>query len=404
MSQYDAYEKKNDYNDTKISPSLQPSTIELARRLERMTQKRLSELTGISQGKISKLQNGFISFTAQDAAKIAKALDYPLSFFTLTRDVPPMTALTYRKRSRSSAAELSAVSIEFASLCYAVRRLREKLSMRDCTAWIRALAPTKSSPLDVETIDHIAAEARKHLGIEQTGAVHNVTRSLERTGIVTAPLHSPAVSVESPVNSGGVCHPTDNSVCIGYADSASISGDRLRFTKAHELGHLILHTRRRPSTPQQTEREANLFAGALLLPAIDAHATLNQQSTLMQMAQIKAGWGISIAAIIQRAYALSIIDQHRYQSLQIQLSSRGWRINEPVAVGKEEPLLFKQMIEACYAVNGYDTTPKIDKPINAIKAAEELRIPFRFLDQWAHGLTEEGREMGLIENRFANER
>ncbi len=403
MSQYDTYEEKKDHGEgTRIIPSPQPSTIEYARRLERMTQKRLSELTGISQGKLSKLQNGFTPFTTQDAARIAKALDYPLSFFTLAREVLPMTALTYRKRSSSSATELSAVSAEFSSLCYAVRRLRDKLSMRDCTAWIRSLAPTNGSPLDVEAIDHIASKARKHLGIEQTGAVSNVTRSLERIGIVTAPLHSPIVSAESSVSSEGVCHPTDVTACIGYADSASISGDRLRFTKAHELGHLILHARRRPSTPQQTEREANLFAGALLFPAIDAHATLNQQSTLAQMMQIKAGWGLSIAAIIQRAYALSIIDQHRYKSLQIQLSSRGWRVNEPVVVGKETPLLFKQMIEACYSVSGYDTNPKLDKPINAMKASEELRIPFRFLDQWACGLVEEGREMGLMESRFPN--
>ena len=49
--------------------------------------------------------------------------------------------------------------------------------------------------------------------------------------------------------------------------------------------------------------------------------------------RIKADYGISIAAIIRRAKDLGVITAARYRSLSIQISSQGWRLNEPVEVG-----------------------------------------------------------------------
>ena len=71
------------------------------------------------------------------------------------------------------------------------------------------------------------------------------------------------------------------------------------------------------------EREAHLFAGALLLPAEDMSRTVQRNATLSDFLKIKSGWGASIAASISRARALGIISSERYRSLQIQLSSRG---------------------------------------------------------------------------------
>jgi Zn-dependent peptidase ImmA (M78 family)/transcriptional regulator with XRE-family HTH domain len=382
---------------TAIGTGFNPERIVSARHLEGLTQKTLSELSGISQAKLSKLQNGFTPFRETEAGAIATALDYPVSYFAGLESVIPMTTLTYRKTSKSSMAELSAVSAEYSALSLTAQRLMERLSITTRIGWINEIAPRPETRIDGPGIERLAGLTRSHLGLEGSGPVHNLTRSMERMGIVVAPIRSAGGDGEAKLTSEGVCNPrTTSAPCIGYCGGGC--GDRQRFTKAHELGHLILHRYRRPSTPQQTEREAHLFAGALLLPERDARAILTAETRLNDLPPVKSGWGISIAAAISRSYALGIIDRDRYRSMNIQLASRGWKKKEPVNVGVERPLLLRQMIEASFAsgeIIGGTTVRSLD-------AADGLGMPFRYLDYWAGGLREEGADLGFFERRFPN--
>lgn len=239
-----------------------------ARHLEGMTQRELSERSHISQSKLSKLQNGFIVFKENEARAIASALGFPIAYFTREDPILPMTAVTYRKTSKSSMGELAAVSIEYSELCATVSRLAKFLGISaGKTAWIRKMAPRKSD-LSISEIDRIANQARTCMGLEPIGPIGNLTRSLERQGIVVAPMKSTGGSDDEKarLTSEGITYPQcEGMPCIGYSAGKRIGGDRQRFTKAHELGHLILHRFRRPDTSQQMEREAHLFAGALLL-------------------------------------------------------------------------------------------------------------------------------------------
>lgn len=104
-----------------------------------------------------------------------------------------------------------------------------------------------------------------------------------------------------------------------------------------------------------------------------------------------------MSAAISRARALRLIDAERYQSLNIQLSSRGWRKHEPVNVGMEHPVLLKQMIQAAYGVGAGVST---DQPVRSFEASDALGAPFHYLDYWAGGLVEEGADMGFYEKRI----
>ena len=86
-----------------------------ARHLEGMTQRELSERSHISQSKLSKLQNGFIVFKENEARAIAAALGFPMAYFTREDPILPMTAVTYRKTSKSSMGELAAVATGWSS-------------------------------------------------------------------------------------------------------------------------------------------------------------------------------------------------------------------------------------------------------------------------------------------------
>ncbi|KOA51086.1 hypothetical protein BAAM0483_02305 [Bifidobacterium animalis subsp. animalis MCC 0483] len=390
----DALSNESEFHGARIST---------ARSIERMTQSELSSLTGIPQSKLSKMQNDIVPVTFQDVRKVAAAMDYPITFFSRQVEEIPVTELTYRKKASSSQKEVHAVSFEYSELSALVTTLRNDLHLANKSKWVDALAPHNPEALGVAQIDKLAEDARRHMALPTLGAVSNVTRAMERCSIVVAPLHAPLDGNSDKADSEGVCHPgSTNAGCIGYAHHYSIPGDRLRFTQAHELGHLILHRYRNPSTPQQKEREANLFAGAFLLPLSDVKAAIQPDSPLSTFVDVKVGWGISIAAAIQRAYNVGILNSNRYRSLQIQRSSRGWRINEPVQVDAEKPMLLKQMIEARFSVRDRASDSVSELPVNVQEATVLTGIPFRYLDYWANGLNEDGASLGVRERRFSD--
>jgi Zn-dependent peptidase ImmA (M78 family) len=87
-----------------------------------------------------------------------------------------------------------------------------------------------------------------------------------------------------------------------------------RFTLAHEFAHVVLHSRRRVSEPDQRQREADYFAGALLLPRRCAQEAIAESLTLGGYMPIKAKFGISLHAIVTRARRLGLITRDRQRS------------------------------------------------------------------------------------------
>jgi hypothetical protein len=69
---------------------------------------------------------------------------------------------------------------------------------------------------------------------------------------------------------------------------------------------------------------------------------------LREFAALKKRWGISIQALIQRAYDLGYVDSDRRESLYKQIGARGWRISEPVVVHPEQPSLMRAMLARRY--------------------------------------------------------
>jgi hypothetical protein len=131
------------------------------------------------------------------------------------------------------------------------------------------------------------------------------------------------------------------------------SGDRDRFTAAHEAGHMVLHTFRPWVDADVKEREANLFAGALLAPERAIASAFDETMTLKTLAQLKAKWGMSMQALAMRGRQLGLISPDRSQALFRQISARGWRKNEPVEVPHEAPKLMRKLIEMKYGPNPF---------------------------------------------------
>ena len=125
--------------------------------------------------------------------------------------------------------------------------------------------------------------------------------------------------------------------------------DRIRFTAAHELAHILCEF------PEDCKKEelCHAFAGAFLLPKEILERELmkkREQITLWELGEIKQLYGISMQAIVKRAHMLGIVSDFYYRNFQAMLNQKGWKKVEPIEYkGKEEAIRFKQLLH--YAVS-----------------------------------------------------
>lgn len=165
-----------------------------------------------------------------------------------------------------------------------------------------------------DAVECAASDVRALLQIEESGPIQNLTDAAERAGICIVPI----VGLKGV---DGLSSWVNGVPVVGL--DPTVPGDRLRFSLAHEIGHLSLHARRHDGV----ELEANRFAGALMFPQDDFDAAMSQRPTMRDFVALKATWGVSIAALIYRAHQLDYIDDSRYRSLQIQMAK--WKRSEP---------------------------------------------------------------------------
>lgn len=183
-------------------------------------------------------------------------------------------------------------------------------------------------PLDSPVLEAAAARTREHFRLDPDTAIGNITVVLHRHNILVTELPE---SVIAGTNFDGVSTPSATGLRV-IALNRQRSGDRYRFSLAHELAHLILHASTSRTDLATMETEANIFAASFLMPHSLMAPAITPESTLADYATLKSQWGYSIQAIVRRAHELELIDYQRYRSLRMQISGRGWRVHEPVDV------------------------------------------------------------------------
>lgn len=191
---------------------------------------------------------------------------------------------------------------------------------------------------DDSDIDEFAMGVREAAAVTSQTGIPNVTRAAERLGCLVLPMdHELGRHL-------GLSTRVDQTPVIRVSMArTSVPGDRQRFTVAHELGHLTLHSACPP--PQSSEqaktieKQAHRFAGAFLMPGDAFLADLDDlgrgRVTLSTLAALKVRWGVSIKAMVVRLQHLNRITSDQSRSLYKQISARGWNTGEPVEVGNE---------------------------------------------------------------------
>ena len=181
--------------------------------------------------------------------------------------------------------------------------------------------------------EYVAQFTRRLIGTTE-GPIKDICSILEKYGIIIVEQYDYGEGFD------GVSFITDGGFPVMIING-NRSNDRKRLDIAHELGHILMHLFPNIAIPsyRDKEKEAFRFAAEFLMPEKEIKSSLLKLK-LSYLIPLKQCWLTSMAAIIHRAMDLDCIDKDWYQYLNIELSRRGYKKNEPVDVYMDRPQLF----------------------------------------------------------------
>lgn len=146
--------------------------------------------------------------------------------------------------------------------------------------------------------------------------------------------------------------------------------DRLRFTAAHELGHLLCGFEERESA----ESLCHVFASALLLPRTALERALmpgRRKVAFRELKELKESYGLSLQAIVYRARTLGLLTDRQVRSFRETMRANGWLVKEPVEyLGNEHASRLRRLLG--YAVAESIIPPERAAALAGVTAAEFL--------------------------------
>jgi Zn-dependent peptidase ImmA (M78 family)/transcriptional regulator with XRE-family HTH domain len=317
-----------------------PRMLVLARESRGITQKRLAEamskLSGpggaTSQGFVSRAEAGQLPVGGERLELYARALGYPTSLLCINE--PEFGAgvglVHHRKKQTTSAGD--------------VRRIHALLNLtRLQVRSLLAGAPAPSTaPIPHVEVDDLTtpADAARRVRAEigaATGPLDSAVRFLEHAGVLVlcrdlvTPAQVDAGTETVPIDAVSCCPPGEDPLVLLNLGTPA---ERQRFTLAHELGHMVMH--HVPHKDQ--EKQANAFAAELLMPAKLIRADLSGgQLSVPRLLELKKQWNVSMWALLRRAHVLGILSDWQYRTLAVEMSTLGYRTNEPDELAPDTP-------------------------------------------------------------------
>ena len=228
--------------------SFNPDRLELARRRRGMTKGSVAQAIGLSTRTLTRYLNSEWEPDPSTVDRLASVMDFPVGFFygpTLDEIAPEgpsfraLSRMTGRQRDQAVAAGELGVFL---------------------SDWIdeRFGLPTPNVPqYAVATPEAAAMGVRNHWALGERPA-SNMIHLLELHGVRVFSLAEDTLAVDA------------YSFWRGETPfiflNTSKSAERSRMDAAHELGHLVLHSRGGSQRSRQAEMEAQQFGSAFLMP------------------------------------------------------------------------------------------------------------------------------------------
>lgn len=307
----------------------------LARQLRTLSQIEACRRIGIKQPLLSKAERGITSLDEENLVRCAKAYDLPLSFFERNISNAPVGHFYYRRKLTVSEREIAAFEAKVRIFQDIIDNIMEEVELPE-------YAFTEN--LIGDSPEETAQKVRFALGVYR-GAMPNLTTLIENSGVIVVRLDFGTDKID------GTTTITPKGRKVMFINS-TMPNDRVRFSTAHELGHLLLHLSQPPHKDTDVEDEADRFASELLMPAIEISQEFHTVK-FDELSALKRKWGVSMRALVRRARDVGFIDDKRYRNLQIAFSKRGYNKFEPVPIPKETPTLLSETIRLLQSELGY---------------------------------------------------
>ena len=302
----------------------------LARQTRGISQKELAGLLSVTPGWISKVEGGIKNITSEQLARITELLDYPHDFFMNNQRIygPGISELFHRKRRN--------VPINILDRNQANMEIR-RMNLADM------LNGVDIGDIEIPTYDlqefngNIKDIANTVRAIWQlpSGPIRDVTEVIEEARGIIIPFDFKTKRIDATS-----CWPP-NMPPLLFANMGT-SGDRLRFSLCHELGHLVLH---QDAPNPNMEEQADGFAAEFLMPEKEIRPYFTEVS-IEKLANLKPYWKVSMSALLKRARDIGEITPRHAKTIWIQMGKYGYRTREPIEVDIpfEEPSLYEEII------------------------------------------------------------
>ncbi|HGA2317318.1 MULTISPECIES: XRE family transcriptional regulator [Pseudomonas putida group] len=320
----------------------QPGRLVQALAARSLSQIQLASIVGVSPATISKWKNGQQAPEAEALSSLSQAIDVSPEWFT--RPLPDKCSLPlFRSNASAHAAARSMLEARLEWAQDVVLSLGEFVDFPEVNLPKRSF--TDPEQITSSDIEEAACECRDLWGLGRR-AIPDLALAVEGAGVIVVRETTGVATIEGlSAWSQALARP------FVLLSSDKGNGFRSRFDLAHELGHLILHKGIERSTDPHRyklmEDQAHRFAGAFLLPAETFAADVKTPVTLDSLLLLKQRWGVSVAAMVMRLWALKIIDDDA-KSLLFKRRSARWGVKaEPGDDGRapEQVRLLKRTIE-----------------------------------------------------------
>lgn len=341
-------------NNTGVDP-FTPSRLVLARDRRGVTQRRLAELTGVTDRAIKGYEAGQRSPSHETLSLIAERLGFPFAFFQGPElEGLELEAASFRALSKASA-QLRNRAVSAGTLALDLHRFLSERFELPCVDLpdLRNADPARAA----DTI-------RYEWGLGQR-PISNVVHLVERHGVRVFSLSEDCSSIDA-------FSLWRDGIPFMFLNTRK-TAERSIFDAAHELGHLVLH-RHGPPQGHDAERDADQFASNLLLPEAAVRASAPRLATIATLTQLKTRWRASVAALAYRLHALGLISNWNYRSLNIELARRG-RENEPAPLSRETSAVLRKTFAAL-----------AEEGLTLREIARDLRLPIGELRALSFGV------------------
>jgi len=287
----------------------------------------------VSKQDLSRFENGDLEPDSKNLESICSALDVTLDYFFRNISVS-LENIEFRKLKRLSVKEGEKIKSCTSEYLERYFELESIMGIDNTFPF-----PQKSYKINSsQDIENAAQNIRNYLHCGND-PIFNLVGLLED-------YHIKVIWINAPYSFSGLSTIINNKVGIIVLNSNDeIPVVRKRFTALHELGHLVLDLSNHEE--KASEKFCDSFASAILLPGEklkEAFGGWRDKVYPQELKMIKQSYGISLPAIMQRAFALDLISASHLKYFSIRYNQY-YRTQEPFGYnGRERSDRFMQLI------------------------------------------------------------